>query len=259
MSFNYEDIKSAALKSSLIQECELINKDIVRMPTGFMYPDGSFIDVFVRSEADHPGFCLSDMGQTAAYLADLHIYIYKNRKRRLLAENICKTLDVDDQNGELLISVHDISEMENAVIRLSQACIRISDVCFSRLAGGALSYKENVEAFLDAGSLVYTRDIVLTGKYEREIGIDFEVIGKRGASLVVTLSTLNPASSHTMANEAFRRWYDLEPHRREYSFLTLYDSSNDCIREDDIMRLNEISAVFAFPAEASSVYEVLAV
>ncbi len=260
MNIDCEKIKDTILKYALIQDCERINEELIRLPTHFMYPDGSFIDIFVVRQSDPLTLCyLSDMGQTAAYLADLHIYIHQNKKKRLLAENICKMLNVEERDGELTVPADDISKLGNAVIRLSQACIRISDFYFTQRFKRAFSYKDSVEDFLDSGNLIYSSDIALPGKYDKDIIMDFEVEGRRSSSLIVTLSTLNPASSHAMANEAFRRWYDLEPHRDEYGFLTLYDSSNSHIHEEDIRRLSEISSVFAFPAEASSVYEVLAV
>jgi hypothetical protein len=204
----------------------------------------------------HSTYCLSDMGQTAAYLADLHIYIYK---RKGLVKHICKTLNVEERNGELVAPLEDISKLGHTLTLLSQACIRISDFCFTQNFRIFSSYKNRVTEFLGYHDLIYSKDIVLRGKYDKEVTIDFEVRGRVRRNLIITLSTFSRASSHTMANEAFTRWHDLGIHRGRYGFLTLYDSLNRYnMRQDDIIRLKEVSSVFAFPAEESSVYEILA-
>jgi hypothetical protein len=260
MSVNGKLLEETLSNVCMVHGCEPIEPDLLRLPTHFKYPDGSFIDLFLsgpRNNADP--YCLTDLGQTAAYLADVHIYLHRNKRRQALVDNICKILEVEEKDGELLLGVEKLSTVGDAVSRLAQACARISDLSFTQRFRQEADYNNRVETFFDAGNLIYSSSVKLIGKYNREVTVDFLVEGARLKHLIITLSTVNPASAHPMANETFRRWYDLEPHRSRYGFVTLYDSTNDCIREDDVMRLSEISSTFAFPAEADTIQEVISV
>jgi hypothetical protein len=238
--------------------CELIETDLFRLPTHFRYPDGSLVDLFLSAPRDNAApYWLTDLGHTAAYLADVHIYLHRNKRRQALVGRICQIFEVEEKDGELMVAVGNLSTIGDAVSRLAQACARISDLSFTQRFRQETDYNNRVETFFDAGNLIYSTSVKLIGKYNREVTVDFLVEGVRFNHLVMTLSTLNPASAHPMANEAFRRWYDLELHRNQYGFVTLYDSTNDCIREDDVMRLSEISSTFAFPAEADTIQEVI--
>lgn len=258
MNVDGKTLEEALKDVCMAHGCEQIDSDLLRLPTHFKYPDGSFIDLFFLDRRENDGtFCLSDLGHTAAYLADVHVYLHRNKRRQALVGRICQTFEVDEKDGELVVAFGNLSAIGDAISRLAQACARISDLSFTQRFRQETDYNNRVETFFDAGNLIYSTSVKLIGKYNREVTVDFLVEGVRFRHLIMTLSTLNPASAHPMANEAFRRWYDLDPHRSRYGFVTLYDSTNDCIREDDVMRLSEISSTFAFPAEADTIREVI--
>ena len=77
--------------------------------------------------------------------------------------------------------------------------------------------------------------------------------------LLQTLSTGNSQVSHHICLEAFAKWHDMDPSfRNQHSLVTVYDSSVDVFRPDDIDRFVEYSQVFAFPADADLLAESLA-
>jgi len=79
------------------------------------------------------GYYLTDMGQTFSYLADLHISIYESQENKNLAEQIYNLLNIHEKNEELFTPVReDFSDAGDAILRLSQACIRIADLCYTK-------------------------------------------------------------------------------------------------------------------------------
>ena len=54
---------------------------------------------------------------------------------------------------------------------------------------------------------------------------------------------MNPSQAHNLANEIFRRWYDLHSPERTEQKVTIVDDQRDVYREDDLKRLGDYSAV----------------
>jgi hypothetical protein len=124
-----------------------------------------------------------------------------------------------------------------------------------QLAG---TFQEEVEEFISAKDLPYEPEVTLVGMYGKDVQVDFRVRGKKVTSLIQTLATANPAFAHVVSIEAFRRWYDLSPHKSFNQFITLYDSTSKVFREDDLSRLNDTSLVLGFPEDQERFQEVIA-
>ena len=102
-----------------------------RLATPFRYPDGSHIDVFLEDGgADFDGFELSDKGQTVAYLLDLHVKPWTSQERKQTVADTCTTLGVAEEGGVFCIrlSTGELNDLPDAIRRLGQACVRISDL-----------------------------------------------------------------------------------------------------------------------------------
>ena len=69
---------------------------------------------------------------------------------------------------------------------------------------------------------------------------------------------LAAAAAHDLCNEIFRRWYDLEHEQARHTFVTVYDTTNNAVREEDLLRLGEKSLVLGYPAQARQLTDVLA-
>ena len=132
---NCESLGHMARKLSPVVDCAPISPDLLRITTIFKYPDGSHIDLFLRDHRDlFKQFTLSDLGETTGYLLELNIRPWKTNKRKDIISRICKTLDVKQDGAELKIDFpeYEMSEvMGDAIVRLSQACIRVSDLALS--------------------------------------------------------------------------------------------------------------------------------
>jgi Domain of unknown function DUF1828 len=264
--FNCETIKSSFENFSLVRSCDVMRNGMLRLETPFQYMDGSKIDVFVG--AYHPNgtgdvlgrTIISDVGQTVAMLLDMHIKPWTTKRRKEIVSEICRSLDVSQDGGTffILLKPEELGELSSAIVRLSQACIRVSDLALNQRGRIVGQFKEDVEEVLDAADLEYEAGIALEGRYNKPVQLDFKISGKRRVALVQTLSTLNPTASHSLSNELFRKWYDLDAFRSQYDFLTIYDSNSDAFREDDLDRMRSMSTLLAFPAQQDEILQALA-
>jgi hypothetical protein len=261
MSFDCTQLRETVANFSLVEDCDVLPSGVLRVATPFRYPEGSNIDVFIIPEQNLFGdLIVSDLGQTVAYLADLHIYPSKTNKRRLIVSDICDALNVRNDDGQLKVSWQpsDIKvELPDAIVRVAQASLRVADLCYTQRFPSTSTFRDDVEEFISDSNVPYKTDVVLPGKYNRDITVDFQIEGRRTKTLMLLLSTANVAAGHSIANEVFRKWFDLSPYTNSHQFMTLYNSENDTFRPDDVERLSALSNVFGFPAEQKTVREAI--
>ncbi len=246
---------------SLVEACDVVRNGMIRLSTPFRYPDGSAIDLFLSPQADITGtLTLTDLGHTTAYLVDLGVKPGSTKKRQLQWQDICQSLGVARDGGELKIHVeaNRASEIATLIVRLAQACLRTADMALTQRLPVADTFGESFEEFVAVTDLRYEAGIELIGRFQKPVPIDYLVRGQATISLVQTLSTGNTAAAHGLCNEIFRRWYDLTPERTHHAFVTVYDTTNNAIRDDDLQRLGELSLVMGYPAQAKQIADVLA-
>jgi hypothetical protein len=245
---------------SLIEECDQVRNNAFRLATPFRYPNGSKIDVFLYEKSTLiREYALSDFGQTTEYLLDLQIKPWTTKKRRQAIDDICDILDVHINGSQLEIHLteSELPKLSEAIVRLVQACIRMADLSLTQKLHSPNLFKEDVEEFIESLDVPYETDKTIPGRFETDVKIDFSVEGKRTRSLVQALSTPNSQLAHSMANEVFRRWYDITDVKPHYSFITVLDSTVDGLRDDDYARLGELSSVIGFPAQAETLQATL--
>ncbi len=254
------EAKSLISRFSLINDCDVIKNGALRMSLPFQHLDGSYIDLFLqRNAADQ--WVLSDLGNTAAYLLDLHVKPWSSQKRMQVVADICKSLKIEQVKGQLqavLTEAQLRKELPEAMVRLSQACIRVSDLALTRRLRTPVVFQDEMEEFLSVADLDFDKNVLLAGQFGNKVEVNFAVRGKSVSSLVQTLSTANSAAAHNLSNEVFRRWYDLSNHRPKNQFVTVYDTNTDYFRDEDLKRIATLSSIFGFPAEEDQIREALA-
>lgn len=261
MTFSCEELTSLVHGFSLVQSCDVIKNGMVRIETPFQYTDASKVDLFVGTSTDlSQKFVVTDLGQTIAGLLDVHMKPWSTKKRKEMVFDICKNLDVIQEGGEFKVYVdaNRPDELPMAMVRLAQACIRVSDMALSQRYRAFALFKDEFEEIVASSDLEYSAGVSLEGRYGKNVDIDFEIHGRKVKTLVQTLSTANAATSHTLSNEVFRKWYDLENCRSQYQFLTVFDASNDVFRADDLARIETLSTTFGFPAQQDQILIALA-
>jgi hypothetical protein len=259
MNTSYEQIKSAVAEFSLVKACDDIRNGMLRLATPFQYPNGAGVDLFLGTKPElFDKWVLTDLGQTTAWLLDLNLKLWTTEKRKQIVADICNGLDVTQDGGQFQLVLADMKQLPDAMVRLSQACLRVADLAFTQRLRVASEFNEDFEEFLDLADASYLQDFSIQGQFGKIVKVNFKVKGHRSETLVQTLSTPSRVASHNMSTEAFVRWHDLQPHRSHFQFLTIYDTTNDSFRDDDLARLNNISLLMGYPAQEQDIKAVLA-
>lgn len=237
----------------LVKSYDIVRDGSFRLATPFRYPDGSYIDVFLKTQDDpFKGFELSDKGQTMAYLLDLHVKPWTSQKRKQTLADICAALGVEQDGGVFRISLRDeeMKELPDAILRLSQVCIRVADLAYTQRLRAPAALTEDFEEFVVSLDRTYRTAVKIPGQFGKEVEFDFLIDGQRTRSLVQILSTANRFAAHTLSVETFARWSDIAPVRPQYQCLSIFDTTNDVFREEDLKRLEIVSEVVGFPVES---------
>lgn len=259
MALDRSELTRLVQTFSLVKDCDTIENGMLRIATPFQYPDGSFIDLFLEQDLSQE-WKLTDMGQTVAYLLDLHVKPWSSARREQVVADICASLGVRRDGAQLFVRVPENGSLEltSAMVRLAQACLRLADLAMTQRFRMVSAFKDEVEEFIVFNDLRYDTPYVLEGRFGKPVEVDFRVQGRASTSLLLTLSTANSVAAHGLCNEVFRRCYDLQLHRAENLLITTYDTTTDVFREEDLCRIREVSTLFGFPAEAEALQDVIA-
>ena len=246
---------------SLARECEPLADGSFRITTPLLYPDGAAVELLYTPHVDlFASSHLTDSGKTAALLADSQVYIEGYEKRQHILADICRTLRVQNAKGELCAVVESGQSLADAVMRLAQACVRVADLYYVQSFRAQTGFRQIFASFLNQERPGNIEDYTIEGQFGRRIKVDFYTRQASGVdNLIITLSSANETSSHSVANDVFCRWYDLQPFREKYQFLTVVDSTSKTFRPADLSRVGSLSRVLGYPADTETLREVLAV
>lgn len=250
-------------KATVVEDCDMLANGALRLKTVFKYPNGSWVDLFLDKTDDlFTPMRLSDYGETIEYLHHLSLNPLGTKKRKLVVSRICESLGVTFEEDELslLLRKEDLPHASKRLVCLAQACLRMSEIQFTRQFRIPNSFRDEFEESVlsEVTSDKYESDYSLTGSYGNVVRVDFRVRGERSDNLIQTLSTGNTAAAHALATDIFAKWHDLSDFTDQHSFFSVYDSRNNAFKEEDISRLEQISTVLAFPAQAEAIQEALA-
>ncbi|MEO1480821.1 MAG: DUF1828 domain-containing protein [Myxococcota bacterium] len=256
-------MKEIVTSFTLVRSCDETASGALRVSTPFRYPDTSNIDLFIEppNQLFPNGTRLSDFGQTTDYLLQFGLAPWATKKRKTLIDDVCASLDVEYDRGKLFIDVpnESLDLMPSAMVRLGQACIRTADIVLTKRNHAPNSFNDEFEEYLAQREVSFETNVSVHGLYGRDIKVDFRTRGQRVSSLVQTLSTAYQSSAHTIALEAFRKWHDMGSDvKSKNQLLTVYDSSKQVFRDDDLQRLEADSVVIAFPAQADQFIDLVA-
>lgn len=231
--------------NSLVRSIDQLEKGHMRLETAFLYPDGASIDLFIENRDPLlPPEALTDFGQTMSWLLDVQVKPWMSKKRQRFLEDALRIYDVKQQGGALETKVApDLANLVDAVMRLGQACVRVADLTYTRRTSAQAGIVEEVEEVLADADLDYDAAAELPGRYGKVVPVDFLVRGRKSSSAVIALSAANSSTAHTVANEIFRRWFDLDVPQRNEQRVTVLDDRYDTYRTDDMQRLRDISNV----------------
>lgn len=252
------DVKQRVENHSIVKDVTETELGHVRIETSFLYPEGSYVDLYVPH--DHSLFKqlkLSDLGQTMQWLLDVQVRPWLSKKRQRFVEDVMHIYGAEQRGGVLELELPSLDGLVDGVVRLGQACVRVTDLIYTRRTYMQSPVAEEVEEVLADGALDYDPDVELKGRFGKPVRVDFLVKGRRTRSGVLTWSSGNSSQAHIQANEIFRRWYDLDIPARTEQKVTVFDDRYDVYRKEDLERLREKSQVIGL-SDRTSIVDLLA-
>jgi hypothetical protein len=233
-----------------LYECEDVEGN-VRIRTPYLYPDGDYIDVFVKLSDE--GLTVTDLGETARWLRMQTVSPRRSAKQRQMIEDACLTHGVEFYRGMLMLrSSGDQTELAAAVTRLAQAALRVSDLWFTFRTRTFESVTDEVADFLAEREIPYDRGERLVGRSGRSYLIDFHTRSPKRSNLVAVLSTGSRSAAPRVVEHAMATWYDLNQLKmgqQPMEFVSLFDDTLDVWRPEDFRLLEDFSDVARWSAQ----------
>lgn len=100
--------------------------DYFRIRTPFLYPDCDVIDLFCKPEGDFT--VVSDLGETTGWLWMNAVSEPRTANQNKLIEEACCSHGVQFRGDEIFAKCRSDDSLADAVVRVAQACIRVSDL-----------------------------------------------------------------------------------------------------------------------------------
>ncbi len=106
-------------------ECSPAPQEGVRVRTPLTYPDGDIVDVFVLKRGN--GYIVTDFGDALGWLRMQSVNAQPSLQRNLMIKDICQTLGIELHSGQLVLRSGVDDTLEETVLRVAQAVVRISE------------------------------------------------------------------------------------------------------------------------------------
>jgi Domain of unknown function DUF1828 len=216
----------------------------VRIRTPYLYPDGDVIDVFLSESTG--SYTLTDLGETLGWLKTQTVAPKRSPKQRQLIFDVCLTHGVELFRGMLTVRVQSPDEVTQAVVRLSQAALRVADLWFTFRTRAVESITDEVADLLGERDIAFDRSEKLLGRSGRTWTVDFHTRHARKSNLVYVLSTGSRAAARGVAEHVLAAWYDLSHLKigpQALNFVSLFDDTLDIWTHEDFNLVSDLSDV----------------
>jgi len=220
-------------------------ENCITVHTPFLYPDGDCIVVYVESKPNET-FIISDFGETMRWLRGNTQAIKRTPKQTLIIQDICLTHDVTFTNGSLQVVVPQMVEVPEAIFRVAQAAIRVSDIWLTFRNRTVQSAAEEVSEYLNEKAVIHERNRKEAGRSGRNWNVDFYSKTEQRNSFISFLSTGSRYSAKSSVEHVLACYYDIRPiyaNDPHYSYISLIDDTNDVWEAADFNLLSQISDV----------------
>lgn len=229
--------------------------DTLRVRTPFLFPDGDVIDVFVRD--DGGVLTLTDFGEALGWLRMQSRTERRSPKQQRMVEEICKTQGVELFEGQLTLRCSNRAGFPEALVRLGEAMVRVSDISLTLRARAQESLTDDVAELLESRNIAFERAVRLSGRSGREWVVDFQTRTPERNALVCVLASGSRAAAKRVTEHVATTWFDLNGGSREGSgptLVSLFDDTSDVWSEADFRLLESVSEVcrWSRPDEVSA-------
>lgn len=240
-----ESLIDRARANPIVRNVDRVPRGHVRIETSLEYPDESSIEVFIPASGELFNHRLTDFGQTMATLLETQVRPSASRKRQELLEETLRQFSVSLNGGAIECEYKDEDDFSGALLRLTQACFRTSDLIFTRRPALLGSFAESFEEFLGDLEVSYEPSATVPLSDGNLVRVDFLIRKPKADAAILTLSTGNVHQARIRSNEIFARWYDLASAHRSEERITVFNDHFDAYSNADLQRLENLSDVVA--------------
>lgn len=217
-------------------------RDAVRVRTPMLYPDGDLVDVFVVETDDE--YLVTDFGDALGWLRMQSVGGELTANQRAFVDDVCLTLGVERDRGQLTVRCRERSELADAIHRVGQAGVRVADVEFTfRVRAPRATIADEVDGWLRAQRIEAARGVRRSGRSGHDWAVDYEVAAGAGTSLVFLVGGDNAAAVWQRAMHVFVGCSDLRELTKEgqpVALVSLFDDSTEW-RDDSVNLVREVS------------------
>ena len=224
--------------------CAPAPREGIRVRTPLMYPDGGIVDVFVIEVGR--GYSITDFGETLGWLRTQSVSRRRSPKQNRMIADVCQTLGIELECGQLVLRVETVDLLGEAVLRLAQAAVRVSDLWFTLRTRTAETVADEFSEWLTERHIAHERSVKRTGRSGRDWTVDCETHSDQRTSLVFVLSTGSRGAARRIAEHVVAGCIDLS-HLKELqphlAFVSLFDDTQDLWRQEDFRLVEQQSEV----------------
>ena len=221
----------------------------VRVRTPMLYPDGGVVDVFVLSRGS--GYVVTDFGDALGWLWLRSVSPRRSARQDALAREVCQTLRIELSNEQLVVRAVTPDTLGEAVIRIAQAVVQVSDLWFTIRSQALQTTADEVEEWLNGKRIPFQRNVSKQGRSTREWTVNFETQTDHRTGLVFLLSTGSRGAVHRITDHVVTGCVDLY-HLKEIQsnleFVSLFDDTVDVWRPEDFSLVDAFSQVARWSA-----------
>ena len=215
-----------------------------KVRTPFLYPDGGFVDVFVLEREE--GFTVTDFGDALGWLATQSVSSRKTPRQQLLIEDACQTVGVKLHQSQLMLCAVNYIELSEAIIKVAQAVVRLSDLWFT-LRGKALqTMADQVSEYLYERKIQHDRRVIHPGRSGRDWTVDFQTQIENHRTLVFLLTTGSRGAARRISEPVLAGCVDLSHLKKSdpnLGFVSLFDDTEDVWQGEDFTLVEDFSRV----------------
>ncbi len=225
-------------------KCADAAQGAVRVRTPLLYPDGDLIDLFVLEQDGT--YLLTDYGDTLGWLRMQSVSGELTENQRALVDDVCLTLDIRRDRGQLILRVSERTEIADALHRLGQAALRIADVQFTFQPHATRSIADEVDGWLREQAFSIRRGVKRSGGSGIAWTVDYEVSADDRTSLMFLLAGDTPSAARRRSVQVFASCSDLSAPARgplPAEMVSLFDDTSGVWREENLNLVKKVSHV----------------
>ena len=221
----------------------------VRVRTPLLYPDGGVVDVFVLERGN--GYTVTDFGDALGWLGLQSISQPRSRRQEVLVQDVCRTLRIAFFHDQLILRAVTEDALGEAVLRVAQAAVRVSDLWFTLRSQSLQATEDEVDEWLREKHIPFERQVTRAGRSARDWTINFETQADDRTSLIFLLSTGSRGAVRRITEHVLAGCVDLNHLRTSQpnlAFVSLFDDTIDVWRPEDFQLVEEHSEIARWSA-----------